>query len=92
MSDVLSDHWDEAYEAGREVGRKEAWSGDYDYRKLMDETRAAAIRDCIQVLESTAGFNEYSWGLEAADADETGKYVDSYEVLEKLSSLLEGNK
>ena len=52
MSDVLSDHWDQAYEAGREAGRKEAWSGDYDYRKLMDESQKAGIRMAIRTLES----------------------------------------
>ena len=51
MSDVLSDHWDQAYEEGKEAGRVEAWSGDYDYRKLMEETRAAAIRDCIAEMK-----------------------------------------
>lgn len=41
MSDVLHDEWDRAYEEGREAGRREAWSGDYDYRKLMEEVRKA---------------------------------------------------
>ena len=50
MSEVLSDHWDQAYEEGKEAGRREAWSGDYDYRALMDETRARAIKDCISNL------------------------------------------
>ena len=45
MSDVLHDEWDRAYEEGREAGRREAWSGDYDYRTLIAEARAAALRD-----------------------------------------------
>lgn len=50
MSDVLHDEWDRAYEEGREVGRKEAWSGDYDYRKLMEDARERAIRDAMEVV------------------------------------------
>lgn len=52
MSDVLYDEWDKAYEEGREAGRKEAWSGDYDYRKLMEESRERAIRDAIVKVEA----------------------------------------
>lgn len=50
MSDVLYDEWDRAFEEGKEVGRREAWNGDYDYRTLMEETRRKAINDCINNL------------------------------------------
>ena len=50
MSEVLSDHWDQAYEEGKEAGRIEAWSGEWSYRRLMDETRERAIKDCIGKL------------------------------------------
>jgi hypothetical protein len=48
----LHDHWDEAYEEGREAGRREAWSGEYDYRALMKQVRANTINECISVVYS----------------------------------------
>ena len=52
MSDVLHDEWDRAYEEGREAGRREAWSGDYDYRKLMEEVRDRALHDAIAAIKA----------------------------------------
>ena len=52
MSDVLHDEWDRAYEEGSEAGRKEAWSGDYDYRTLIAETRTAALRDAVEAVKA----------------------------------------
>ena len=52
MSDVLHDEWDRAYEEGREAGRREAWSGDYDYRKLMEEVRDRAFQDAIAAIKA----------------------------------------
>lgn len=54
MSEVMSDHWDQAYEEGREAGRVEAWSGEWSYRRLMDETRERAIKDCIAEMKKLA--------------------------------------
>lgn len=52
MSEPIHDDLDRAYEAGREVGRIEAWSGEWSYRRLMDETRERAIKDCIAAVDS----------------------------------------
>ena len=51
MSHVPHGEWDRAYEEGREAGRREAWSGDYDYRTLIAEARTAALRDAVEAVE-----------------------------------------
>ena len=73
MSDVLHDEWDRAYEEGREVGRKEAWSGDYDYRKLMQESRERAIRDAIAVIKVQ---QPAIWEHPRDSAKRTGVWLD----------------
>lgn len=46
--------YDEGYETGYEIGeidgRVAAWNGEWSYRRLMDETRERAIKDCINNL------------------------------------------
>ena len=74
MSDVLHDEWDRAYEEGREVGRREAWSGDYDYRTLIAEARAAALRDAVEAIKTTylkdslSVRSQTEWGVEVSIA------------------------